>query len=161
MKINLLTTNGPASVSLLYKEMVGCMMTESEFVESMGFSFVLPGSDALKLAIFAGYSIGGIPGALAALLGSIVPPTVVMLIVLAFLGILRQEPWIDGFIKGLGPAVSVLMVIVAWQVLKGDLRDWKWQTILLAASSLVAFMFDAPTPLVLLLAGLLGILLYR
>jgi chromate transport protein ChrA len=61
VKINLLTTSGPASVGLLYEEAVGKLMTENEFVESVGFSSVLPGSDALQLAMFVGYSAGGLP----------------------------------------------------------------------------------------------------
>ena len=113
IKINLLTTSGPASVGLLYKEAVGKLLTESEFVESVGFSSVLPGSDALQLAMFVGYSVGSIPGALAALLGSILPPTVLMLMVIGKLHRLRGEAWVSNFVHGLAPAVAVLMVMVA------------------------------------------------
>ena len=75
IKVNLLTTSGPASVGLLYRETVGSLLTESEFVEAVGFSSVLPGSDALQLAMFVGHAAGGLPGALAALLGSIIIAT--------------------------------------------------------------------------------------
>ena len=85
IKINLLTTSGPASVGLLYKEAVGKLMSEGEFVESVGFSSVLPGSDALQLAMFVGYAAGGLPGVFTALLGAILPPTVMMLLVAALL----------------------------------------------------------------------------
>ena len=81
LKVNLLSPSGPASVGLLYKEAVGKIMTESQFVEAVGFSNVLPGSEALKLAMFVGFAAGGIPGVLTALLGSILPPTVMMLVV--------------------------------------------------------------------------------
>ena len=78
VKVNVLSTSGPASVGLLYKESVGPLMTEAEFIEAVGFSNVLPGSEALKLAMFVGYAAGGIPGTFAALLGSILPPTLIM-----------------------------------------------------------------------------------
>src|SRR3989304_5478869 len=110
IRINLLTTSGPASVGLLYKEAVGRLMTESQFVEAVGISSVLPGSDALQLAMFVGYNAGGVPGALAALLGSILPPTLIMLGVAALLQRLRGEAWIGNFVSGLTPAVAVLMV---------------------------------------------------
>ncbi len=48
-------------------------MTESEFVEAVGFSSILPGSDALQLAMLVGYAAGGVPGALAALMGKRIP----------------------------------------------------------------------------------------
>jgi hypothetical protein len=81
LKVNVLSPSGPASVGFLYEEAVGKIMTEERFVEAVGFSNVLPGSEALKLAMFVGFSAGGLPGVFAALLGAILPPTVLMLIV--------------------------------------------------------------------------------
>ncbi len=85
LKVNLLSPSGPASVGLLYKEAVGKLMSEERFVEAVGFSNVLPGSEALKLAMFVGYAAGGIPGVFTALLGAVLPPTVMMFAVAAIL----------------------------------------------------------------------------
>jgi chromate transporter len=161
IKINLLTTSGPASVGLLYKEAVGKLMSESQFVESVGFSSVLPGSDALQLAMFVGYAAGGLPGALAALLGSILPPTVLMLVVVSILQRLRGEAWIGNFVRGLTPAVAVLMVLVAWQVFQGENGSMGMATLLITAISLVALLLKVPPPFVLLGAGILGIIFFR
>ena len=161
IKVNLLTTSGPASVGLLYKEAVGKLMTESEFVEAVGFSSVLPGSDALQLAMFVGYSAGGVPGAFAALFGSILPPTMIMLALAAILQRLRGEAWIGNFVKGLSPAVAVLMVLVAWQVFNSDNSTIGITTLVIGGISLVALLLKAPPPLVLLGAGILGIIFFR
>lgn len=162
IKVNLLTTSGPASVGLLYKEAVGSLMTESEFVEAVGFSSVLPGSDALQLAMFVGYAAGGLPGAFAALLGSILPPTLIMLGIVSILQRLRGEAWVGGFTRGLAPAVAVLMVVVAWQVLRGESGNAIGAgTLLIAGLSLIALLLKAPAPLVLLGAGIFGIFLFR
>jgi len=162
VKVNLLTTSGPASVGLIYKEAVGNLMTESEFVEAVGFSSILPGSDALQLAMFVGYSAGGIPGAIAALLGSILPPTVIMLGIVSILQRIRGEAWVGGFVKGLTPAVAVLMVIVAWQIFRGDQIGFPvLSTILVALFSLIALLLKVPAPLVLVGAGIMGIFLFR
>lgn len=161
IKVNLLTTSGPASVGLLYKEAVGKLMTETDFVEAVGFSSVLPGSDALQLAMFVGYSAGGIPGALIALLGSILPPTVLMLTVVSILQKLRGEAWVGNFVQGLTPAVAVLMVVVAWQIFKGEGNGMGTATMVIAGLSLAALLLKAPPPLVLLGAGLLGVVMFR
>jgi chromate transporter len=161
IKVNLLTTSGPASVGLLYKEAVGKLMTESDFVEAVGFSSVLPGSDALQLAMFVGYSAGGVAGALAALLGSILPPTALMLGVVGILQRLRGEAWVGNFVRGLSPAVAVLMVVVAWQVFRGEGNGLGTGTLVIAALSLAALLLKAPPPLVLLGAGVLGIIFFR
>ena len=161
VKINLLTTSGPASVGLLYREAVGKIMTENDFVEAVGFSSVLPGSDALQLAMFVGYAAGGLPGALAALLGSILPPTLLMLSIVSILQRLRGEAWVSNFVRGLTPAVAVLMVIVAWQIFRGESNGMNWVTLAIAGGALVALLLKAPPPLVLLAAGLLGVVFFR
>lgn len=161
IKVNLLTTSGPASVGLLYKEAVGKIMTETQFVEAVGFSSVLPGSDALQLAMFVGYSAGGLPGALVALVGSILPPTALMLTIVSVLQKLRGEAWVGNFVRGLTPAVAVLMVIVAWQIFRAEDSSIGVTTLLIAGLSLGALLLKAPPPLVLLGAGILGIIFFR
>ncbi|MBN1306229.1 MAG: chromate transporter [Anaerolineales bacterium] len=161
IKINLLSTSGPASVGLLYEEAVGTIMTETQFVQAVGLSSVLPGSDALQLAMFVGYEAAGIYGALVALLGSILPPTVLMFGVVVILNRLRREAWVSRFVDGLTPSVAMLMVVVAWSILRGNNGYIpSWQTIVIAVGSLIALLFKAPAPLVLLIAGLVGIILF-
>ena len=161
IKVNLLTTSGPASVGLIYKETVGSMMSESEFVEAVGFSSVLPGSDALQLAMFVGYSAGGVPGALAALLGSIIPPTVLMLSVIGILQHVRGEAWVGNFVHGLAPAVAALMALVAWQVFRGEGGGRFEISVMIAVLSTVALILKLPPTLVLLVAGISGIIFFR
>jgi len=161
LKVNILTTSGPASVGLLYKESVGILMTNADFVQAVSFSSILPGSDALQLAMFIGYSVGGLLGALVALMGSILPPTVLMLAVVSVLNRLRRQAWVTRFVSGLTPAVSILMVFVAWQIFQsGNSGVLGWQTLLIAGGSLVALLLEAPVPIVLFAAGLLGVFIF-
>jgi chromate transporter len=162
IKINVLSTSGPASVGLLYKESVGDLMSEAEFIEAVGFSNVLPGSEALKLAMFVGYAAGGIPGTIAALLGSILPPTLLMLAVAAAIQRVQGEAWMDGFIKGLAPAVAMLIVVVAWQIFRSEsTKTIQVRALVIAGLSAIALWFNLPSPLVLLGAGILGVILFR
>jgi len=162
LKVNLLSPSGPASIGLLYKEAVTRqLMTEAQFVEAVGFSNVLPGSEALKLAMFVGFAAGGMPGVFTALLGAILPPTVMMLIVSAILQRFQQSNWIDGFVAGMSPAVAALIVVVAWELFRAtSSKTIDRRAVLIAALSAGAFWLELPSPLVLLGAGLLGVLLY-
>jgi chromate transporter len=160
LKVNLLSTSGPASVGLLYHETVGKLVSEAQFVQAVGFSSVLPGSDALQLAMYLGYAIGGVPGGLVALLGSILPPTVIILGVTFILHRLRREAWVSSFIEGLTPAISVLMLFTAWKIFqKGG--ETGWFGVGIGLVSLVAMLLDAPARVIILLAGLLGVFLFR
>lgn len=158
LRINLLTSSGPASVGLLYKDAVGRIMTETQFVEAVGFSNVLPGSEALKLAMFVGHAAGGLGGTAAALLGSILPPTVSMLLVTLAVQTFEDEAWMEGFVQGMLPAVAALMTYAAWKLFRGS-RPIRRRQILIGALSLAALLLGVPTPLVLAGAGVLGIVL--
>jgi chromate transporter len=161
LKVNLLSPSGPASVGLLYDEAVGKVMTEAQFVEAVGLSNLLPGSEALKLAMFVGFAAGGIVGVFTALLGSILPPTVMMLIVAAILQQLQHENWLKGFVTGMSPAVAALIVTVAWELFPASTtRRVGQRTLVITALSAVAFWAGIPSPLVLVGAGLLGVILY-
>ena len=106
LKVNLLSTSGPASVGLLYTEAVttGKLLTEAQYVEAVGFSTLLPGSDALQLAMYVGYSKAGIPGGLISILGAVLPPTVIMFLVVSVLHRIRRESWMQAFIEEIGRA---------------------------------------------------------
>lgn len=162
LKVNTLSTSGPASIGLLYKEAIGNTMTEKEFIEAVGFSNVLPGSEALKLAMFVGYSADGMNGMSAALLGSILPPTILMLLAVSMLEKIQNEAWLANFISGMTPAVAMLVLFIGWQIFRGDkVRPLKKRTIFIATLSLLAFTLHIPSPVVLLGAGLLGVFWYR
>lgn len=158
LKVNLLSTSGPASVGLLYHEVVGKSVTESQFVQAVGFSSVLPGSDALQLAMYIGYAVGGIPGGLVALLASILPPTIIILGVTVILHRLRREAWISSFIEGLTPSISVLMLFTAWKIFqKGGTEGWEaWAIGLISMAGMLSRR--VPERIVIVIAGLIGVL---
>jgi chromate transporter len=157
IKVNLLSTSGPASVGLLYHEAVGRFVTESQFIQAVGLSSVLPGSDALQLAMYIGYAAGGIPGGLIALLGSILPPTLIILGVTMILHRLRREAWVGNFVEGLAPAISMLMLFTAWKIFeKGGSTGWQGWVI--GILSLAVMWLKVPERLVVVAAGIIGII---
>ena len=142
LKVNILSPSGPASIGFLYEEAVGKIMSEEQFVEAVGFSNVLPGSEALKLAMFVGYAAGGFPGVMSALLGAILPPTVLMLIVSTLLEQFQQEDWLTGFVAGMSPAVAALIVFVSWELFRVSSRKQiDRRVVLIPGLSAAAFWF--------------------
>ena len=156
LKVNLLSTSGPASVGLLYHEVVGKLVTEAQFIQAVGLSSVLPGSDALQLAMYIGYTVAGVPGGFVALTASILPPTVIILAVMMILHRLRREAWVSNFVEGLAPAITVLMLFTAWKIFqKGGATGWVGWTI--GAVSLVAMLLKVPERIVVVVMALVGV----
>ena len=162
LKINLLSTSGAASTGLLYNEAVGRFLTEDQFVQAVGLATLLPGSDALQLAMFVGYTVGGVAGGLVSLFAAILPPTILMLVLVSLLHRVQREAWLSRFVEGLTPAVAVLIITVAWKVLNsGTGGDLSWIVLAMGGVSLIAYLYEVPAPLVLLASGLIGTFLFR
>src|SRR5215510_16276549 len=139
LKVNLLSTSGTASTGLLYNEAVGHFLTEDQFVQAVGLATLLPGSDALQLAMFVGYTVAGVPGGLVSLFAAVLPPTVIMFVVVTLLHRIQREAWVSRFVEGLTPAVAVLILSVAWKVFMGSKGEGlAWPSLLLGGLGLVA-----------------------
>jgi chromate transporter len=157
LKINLLSTSGAASTGLLYNEAVGRFLTEDQFVQAVGLATLLPGSDALQLAMFVGYTVAGVAGGFVSLFAAILPPTILMFALVSLLHRIQREAWVSRFVEGLTPAVAVLILTVSWKVLKnGTGGEFDWIILALGGASLVAYLLEVPAPLVILVAGLIG-----
>ena len=162
LKVNLLSTSGAASTGLLYNEVVGHFLNEDQFVQAVGLATLLPGSDALQLAMFVGYTVAGIPGGLVSLFAAILPPTILMFALVSMLHRIRREAWLSRFVEGLTPAVAVLILTVAWKVLKGGTGgEFDWIIVGIGSASLVAYKFEVPAPLVILISGIIGAFIFR
>lgn len=162
LKVNLLSTSGSASTGLLYNEVVGRFLTEDQFVQAVGLATLLPGSDALQLAMFVGYIVGGIPGGLVSLFAAILPPTVIMYGLVSILHRIQRQAWVSRFVEGLTPAVAVLILTVAWKLIKSGISDGlDWKFAGLGLGALIGYLFEIPAPLVVLICGVLGTVLFR
>jgi chromate transport protein ChrA len=67
------------------------------------------------------------------------------------------------FIKGMSPAVGVLLALVSWQLFRAsNQKSIKWRTILIAALSFAALvLLKIPPQYVLIGAGIIGLFLFR
>ncbi|WP_047154210.1 chromate transporter [Aneurinibacillus tyrosinisolvens] len=108
---------GPPSIPLIQNEVVNHYgwMTNQEFGEAFAFGNALPSPIATKLGGYIGYQVAGVPGALAALLGTIAPSAVAMVVLLRFLTLFKTAPQVKAMTQAIRPIVAVLMGILAYQ----------------------------------------------
>jgi chromate transporter len=101
-----------------------------------------------------GYKVRGFGGALAAVLGIVVPSfTMILLIALLFADI-RYNPWVDAAFKGMRPAV-VALIVMPILALSKTVHRLMWIAIVATA---LAIHWLGWSPILLLVAGgLVGI----
>lgn len=103
---------GPGSLSLIQAVAVDGYhwLDTSQFGEMLAVGNALPGPIATKMAAAIGWRLYGPVGALAALLGIVLPSLVLMLGLYQLLVTYRSNPYVAGLIRGVKPIVLVLLV---------------------------------------------------
>jgi chromate transporter len=162
-RIGCLSFGGPAGqIALMHRELVDerQWVDEGSFLRALNLCHLLPGPEAQQLATWIGWRLHGTLGGLIGGLLFVLPGAVVMLALSLLYALAAQVSVIAAIFLGVKAAVLAIVVQavlrVAGRALKGPFQRW------LAVLSFVAlFMFDAPFPLVVGVAALLGIVVTR
>jgi chromate transporter len=80
-------------------------LTQSELVDFVALSESTPGPLAVNMATFVGIRTGGIPGAVIATLGIVLPSFIIILIIAGCFERFRKSKAVKGVMSGLKPAV--------------------------------------------------------
>lgn len=130
---------GPASIPLMRKEAVEKYkwMDEDEFIDMLSISNTLPGPIATKLAGYIGYRVSGWVGMLNALIASVVPTVLLIIILLRTLSEVREFDWVKGMTAAVVAVVGMMMAVLTWQFLYKAGKGLGWWT----ASVMLAVIF--------------------
>jgi chromate transporter len=149
---------GMAVIALMEQEFVRKrrLIPLDEFVHSVGLGQVL-GSFAVNVAIFIGYRLFGVAGALLSA-GAFLAPSIALVIILSDLYFrYHAVPALQGVVAGLAPVVIALILGAAWSVGRKVLRSWP--AVLIATGALAAGVAQWNAAWVLIAAGAAGFLL--
>lgn len=97
-------------------------LTSAQFVEDWAVAQILPGPNVVNLAMMIGGRYYGLSGAVSALAGMLLAPTIVALVMAAFYDSFSDLDAIQGALRGMS-AVAAGMIIATGLKLIGALRD--------------------------------------
>jgi chromate transporter len=97
-------------------------LTTDEFVEDWAVAQILPGPNVVNLSLMIGGRHFGIKGALAALSGLLLAPTVLVLLIAAAVAGVADTPVAQGMLRGMG-AVSAGLIAAVGIKLMGALKN--------------------------------------
>lgn len=153
---------GPmALIGLMQRHLVekSGAVSEEEFAEGVAIGQVLPGPVAVDCATHIGYRLRGIAGAVVTT-GAIVLPAFALMLVLTPLYLMHGHvPQVGGFFSGVGPAVVAVILMTAWRLAPRFVTGWKTACIAVAVGA--GALAGAHPILLILGAGLLGMLTHR
>lgn len=120
---------GPSAIPLFHQEVVRKYkwMDEDEFSDTLALANAMPGPIATKLAGYIGYKVGGKLGCLNAILASVIPTSLMMIMLIGILQAYKDIPWVKNMSASVVPVVAVMLGILAWDFIKksGDTLGWK------------------------------------
>jgi chromate transporter len=159
LRIGCLSFGGPAGqIALMHREVVEerRWVSETRFLHALNFCTLLPGPEAMQLATYLGWLMHGVRGGVAAGLLFVLPGALVLLALSLVYAAFGDVPAVSALFLGLKSAVLVLVIEALLKVgrraLKGGVA---WATAL--AAFLALFLGGVPFPLVVLAAGMLGL----
>lgn len=111
---------GYAAMPLIEHQVVNsnAWLTLSEFIDIITISQMTPGPVAVNSATFVGLRIAGVPGAIIATLGCILPSCILVLILAYFYFKYRGLSMVQGILGGLRPAVVALIASAGLTILR-------------------------------------------
>ena len=146
-------------VSLMKKKYVDEFgwLTEEEMLDLTALAQSSPGAIAVNAAILTGYRLEGIPGVIASVLGTVIPPVTTLSIISLCYGIFRDSPLVQAVLKGMQAGVAAVITDVTLSLGQGVMRQRSPFHITLLTVSLVLVLYTSVSPALLLLcAALLG-----
>lgn len=164
---------GPASLALMQRMVTDAgWVTPDEFADGVAFGNALPGPIAPQVSAYVGYKIAGVPGAVAAAVGTVVPTTILMLVMIYFFFGIKDKPAVKSMLTAVRPAVVGLLLWTAydmmhtvWGVEKlgwGQALAQGWDKGLIALTTFGLLTFTQINPVFIIIGtAILGFFVYR
>ena len=102
---------GYAAMPLIQHQVVDLhpWLTMNQFADIMTISEMTPGPIAINCATFVGIQVAGIPGAIVATVGCVLPSCIIVLLLAVVYYRFRGLSLVQGVLKGLRPAVVAMI----------------------------------------------------
>ncbi len=149
---------GYAMLPMLQKEVVEKHQwaTEDEVLDYFAIGQCTPGIIFVNTATFIGYKQKGVPGAIAATVGSIFPSLCIVMFIAAVLNNFAELPVVQHAFAGIRVVVSVLIINAVKGLWKKSIVD-KLCVVIAAAAFLVSVWVDISPVWIVIGAAVLGI----
>jgi chromate transporter len=119
---------GPASLALMQRESTAALwippgateampwVTPLEFSDAVALGNALPGPIAPQVSAYVGYKMAGVPGAIAAAAGTVLPTTVLMLFMIVYFFKVKDSILVQSMLRAVRPVVVGLLLWTAYDM---------------------------------------------
>lgn len=136
------------------------LISDEEFMEIISMCQAFPGPIAITSTAFVGYKLYGLTGAIAALLGILLPSAIVIFIISSLLVEYHTNPYVEAAISGIDAVVPMLILLAI--VKFGAKFKKNAHNIILAIIAIIALEFFNLNPAILIVIyAVYGLIVFK
>lgn len=153
---------GYAMLPVIERELIQkkAWASQQEVMDYFAIGQVTPGIIAVNVSTFIGYKRKGIAGGILATLGFVLPSLIVITVIAGTLYNFADVPAVQHACAGIRVAVGALIINAVMTMGKGALKDGV-SIIVAAVACVLSAVFKTSPVLLIIAAGLTGLLCYR
>lgn len=159
-RIGLMSFGGPAAqIAVMHRELVEdrSWLSEQTYLRALSLCMLLPGPEAMQLATYAGWRLRGVAGGLLGGLLFVVPGAAFIAVLALLYAWYGQLPLVQTAFLGIKVAV-IIVVLQALMKVSSKALHGRLGWALAFGSFIGIFVLGLPFPLIILLAGAIGML---
>ena len=158
LKLGFISFGGPAGqISMMHQELVEKRrwISEHRYLHALNYCMLLPGPEAIQLAIYIAWLMHGILGGVIAGVLFFLPAFFLLSLLAGIYLAWGDVPLVQGIFYGIKPAVVAVVLFAAWRIGSRALKnEVLWGMAALAFIGI--FVFDIGFPWIVLAAAILG-----
>ncbi|MBE5775809.1 MAG: chromate transporter [Clostridiales bacterium] len=130
---------------------------EEEMLDLTAIAQSSPGAIAVNASMLVGYHVAGIPGALITVLGTVLPPLVIISVISLFYQAFRDNAVVSMAMAGMLCGVAAVIFDVVFGMMKTVLRQKRVQPVMVLIGAFLAVrFFSVNIVIIILVCGLIG-----
>lgn len=132
---------------------------EKEMLDITSIAQSSPGAIAVNAAVIVGKKLGGIPGIIAAVTGTIIPPLVIISVISVFYNAFADNKYVSLVLRGMQAGIAAVILDVVFSLSSDFFRNKKiYEICLIFISFILVFFFRINVIIIILASAVLGII---
>ena len=131
----------------------------NEMLDLIAIAQSAPGAIAVNGAIVVGYKLAGIVGVLTAILGTVLPPFLIISVISVFYQMFCDNFIISQLLDGMQAGVGAVIASVVWDMAAGITKKKEWTSIVIMAAAFIAsYVMEIPVVYIVLICIVMGVI---
>lgn len=135
-------------------------ISADELSELIALGQSAPGAMVINSTVIMGYRLLGFGGAMFALLGTALPPIIILTVIWSFYDLIRDNKWVAAAFRGMRAGVSAVIAdVVVTMAAPYIKKEQLLYTFIMAAAFIISFLFEINVAFIILGSAVLGLII--